>query len=205
MKIRILIICIILITSSLSAKTDVDLIKIHYFIQIKDYLKASTLIHDISLDNKTDQEKAVYFNTKGFIYYKLKNPDQALKNYSLAVKYNPHLYYVYNNIGIIFYQQKNYKKAKTFFLSARKYKDDSAKILVNLALTDFYLRNYDQSFNWVQKALQCDQEYIKKRFDEKKAFNQITQLIKQYPEDKELQKIYQWAKKNKKLLKSYSN
>ncbi len=172
------------------AKNNITMVEIHYLIHIKEFNKAYSLIESIDNNIQSKNEKADYFNTLGFINYNLRHYKLALKNYFLALKFNPMLSHVYNNIGIIYYKKNQFKKAKKYFLKAYHLNNEYPKVLINLALTDFYMRNYNDSFQWFNKAIYCNMDYTKKRFDEKKALSKLNQLINKYPQDKELQKIY---------------
>jgi len=176
--------------------SSMDLAKIDFYIKIKDFQKASEKLKEINISQIPEQKKALFFNKAGFINYKLNKLEKALYYYSLAIKLDPSLAFVYNNIGVIYFACQKYKKAKEFYLEAIQRQAEYPKALINLAIVNFYLKNYKSSYQYFKKALSLNQEYIKKRFNEKKALKKLEEWAHQNPDDKDIQKMLEWARKN---------
>ncbi len=181
----------------MAEENDIYIVKMDFFIKTRDFQKAYEKINQIDIEKIPQNKKALFYNKIGFINYKLNKIEEALKNYFLATKMNPDLHFVYNNIGVIYFSQKELNKARKYYTEAYKRKKNYPKVIINLAVVNFYLKDYKTAYEWLKKALSCDTEYVKKRFDRKKALQKLGEWIEQNPEDKDLQKMLEWAKKNR--------
>ena len=195
-KVMYIIVFLLMANILHSGKNDLHIAKIDFYIKIQDFQKAYEKIDKIDIGKIPQDKKALFYNKVGFINYKLDKMEPALKNYSLAIKINPDLHFVYNNIGVIYYSRKNYNEAKKYYTEAYNKKENYPKVIINLAVANFYLKDYKSSYEWLKKALSCNREYVKKRFDKKRALQKLEEWVKQNPEDKDLQKMLEWAKKN---------
>jgi len=171
------------------------LTKSDFYIDKKEYRRALKELNSIDLKILSDSKKAKIYNRRGFVYYKKKQYNEALKNYFISLKLDTNLYYVYNNIGVVYFALKDFEKAKEYYLEAVNRKSNYIKAFVNLALVNLYLRDYHSSYSWMMKAFKSDREYISKRFSNKKAVEKLKELAKERPDDKELKDILKWAEK----------
>ncbi len=193
----IVIILILLYTGVLSGKNSkINLAKMDFLIKIRDFKKAYKELKQINIKKIPRDKKALFYNKAGFINYKLGETGPALKNYFSAVTLNSNLYFVYNNIGVTYSALKKYNKAKQYYLKAYNKKNKYPKVMVNLAVVNFYLKEYEEAFKWLKKALLCSEDYVKKRFDKKRAIEKLEKWVKQNPDDKDLRKMLKWAREN---------
>lgn len=170
--------------------------KCDFYIHTEDYPSALNSLCRIEPEKLAAKEKALYFNKKGFIYFKLGHYPSALTNYSAARRVDPSLDFVHNNIGIVYFTQNDHARARENYLKALAVNSNNPRVLVNLAVNEFFMRNYTQSFQWYMKALKTDKAYIRERFDKRKGMKKLRELAEKYPEDRELRHILEWAEKN---------
>ncbi len=194
---KIILILLFLYTGLLSGKNnEINLAKMDFLIKTHDFKKAYKELKQIDIKKIPKDKKALFYNKAGFINYKLGKMGPALKNYLSAVTLNSNLYFVYNNIGVTYSALKKYNKAKQYYLKAYNKKNKYPKVMVNLAVVNFYLKKYEEAFKWLKKALFSSEDYVKKRFDKKRAIKKLEEWVGQNPDDKDLQKMLKWARKN---------
>ncbi|MBN1898880.1 MAG: tetratricopeptide repeat protein [Spirochaetes bacterium] len=181
---------------SLYAGTDNDLYitKMDIFLSMDDYKKAHAQMEKIDLTLLSKDQKAGMFNKCGFIYYHLGRFAQARKNYEKALLLNPDLAHVYNNLGVLYFKIGEYEKAKAFYLRALLKKAEYPRVMINLVIVNLYLKKFFESLKWLKKALECNENYVKKRYNREKAMNQLSELIRKNPDDKELETLLEWVK-----------
>jgi len=178
---------------------NLEILKFDYYIEQKDFMKAEKELKNIKFDMVENIKKAVLFNKAGFVYFNLGEYDKALQFYFKSIEINPNNYFVYNNIGVIYFKLKNYKLAKDFYLKAYEIEKNYPKLLVNLAVVNFYLKNFKESYYYFLKAISCNRDYVRERFDKKKAIEILEKMVNDNPDDKELREILKWAKNRDRL------
>jgi tetratricopeptide (TPR) repeat protein len=92
--------------------------------------------------------------------YKLKQPDEAIKSYELALKLNPKLDEAHYNIGLIRYEQKAYAEALASFRSAVEIAPADAEEFYYYGLTLDALKRRDEAVNALREAVRVDQHYV---------------------------------------------
>jgi signal transduction histidine kinase/Flp pilus assembly protein TadD len=122
--------------------------------------------------NYTDELNRAY-NTKGFVYNKLRMSDSALSAYKKAIKYSKEkepidsvlIAYINNNIGLIYLDNDNYISALEHFILCRDYLERLKKYewltspLSNIALIYTKLENYNDALEYYRKALHLAQKH----------------------------------------------
>jgi len=95
----------------------------------------------------------------GNIHLKAGELDQALKEYDVALKRNPHLPRAHLNKGIIFLRKKGYAKAEEEFHQELKINPGEDKAYNNLSAIYRLLGLYDQAIDAATKAIELKSYY----------------------------------------------
>ncbi|MDF1866451.1 MAG: tetratricopeptide repeat protein [Saprospiraceae bacterium] len=94
----------------------------------------------------------------GLTYYYEKNPNEAMKNYELAVKYKPNNATVYSNMGTLFFEQKNYQKAIESYEKAVNIDPRFVDGWRNLGSINAMSQKFPEAINAFRKALEIEPE-----------------------------------------------
>ena len=128
-------------------------------------------------------------NRIGFAYYCQGQFQKAVPFFLKALNFNTNKPYIYNNLGATYIKLKQYDLANISLTKAITKKKAYTKALYNLAVALFYQRQYKQSLKYVLLAVQHNKKYVKMRFNKQRTLREVKRLRKQYPHDKELEKI----------------
>lgn len=103
----------------------------------------------------TALDAEVYTNI-GNIFWKKGKPEEALKNYLLALEVNPNRWEASNNIGVIFLQEKKFEEARQWFLKTTSLAPDQPGPYLNL------IRAYEKE-NRTEKAIALTEQLWDRR------------------------------------------
>jgi len=97
-------------------------------------------------------KKAEEFFEKGKKFTSAENADQAIDNYSKAIKINPKFAKAYNNRGIAYVWKKKYDLAIDDFNKAIKLDPNNGKVYNNRAIVYSYMGETDKARQDIEKA-----------------------------------------------------
>jgi tetratricopeptide (TPR) repeat protein len=97
-------------------------------------------------------KKAEKFFEQGKTFSSVENADQAIDNYSKAIKINPKFVKAYNNRGIAYVLKKNYDLALADFNKAIKLDPKNGKAYHNRAIVYSYQGENDKARQDIEKA-----------------------------------------------------
>ena len=103
-------------------------------------------------------QTASTLNKTGTAYLHLYALDPALRNYTLALKLDPHYSPALNNVGAIYHGRRDFRGAEKVYKTALKYDPHSAVTYCNLGTTYFAERKYKKGAKSYAKALELDPE-----------------------------------------------
>ena len=92
----------------------------------------------------------------GLVYYYEKNPNEALKNYELAIKYKNKNATVYSNMGTLYFEQQNYQKAIESYEQAVKIDPRFVDGWRNLGSINAMTQKFPQAINAFRKGLEIE-------------------------------------------------
>ena len=102
------------------------------------------------------------YHQLGLTYEKLKNLDQAIKNYNIANMFNKdNLNISYNNLGVIFLKSKKLKEALKYFQEALKFNGEISLTYQNIAIIFSELGDTITSKSYMQKAVEAKKSDLK--------------------------------------------
>jgi tetratricopeptide (TPR) repeat protein len=114
---------------------------------------------------KYDTNYQIYYRI-GFAQMKLKNTDEAIKNFTYSIKANPKFDSAYNNLGNVYYRLGRYQEAiKNFDKVLELSRDDATRKIVKFNLTLAYTElastaendnNCKKAIRYLKKALSYD-------------------------------------------------
>ncbi len=105
---------------------------------------------------QAEPRTAITWNKLGVAYHHLFALDEALKNYKLAIKLDPHYAGAYNNLGAVYHGKGQYAQAEKAYKRALKYEPRAAVTYCNLATTYFAESKYKKGAKAYQEALKID-------------------------------------------------
>ena len=120
------------------------------------YMARKMYMDAIDMYRSGPANSAVLANKIGIAFHQMSQIELAKKNYSLAVKLNPHYGEAINNLGTIAYSQRSYRRAISLYKRALKNSPPSASIYSNLGSAYFGRKDYTQATEYYQQALQLD-------------------------------------------------
>ncbi|MEZ4959335.1 MAG: tetratricopeptide repeat protein [Saprospiraceae bacterium] len=88
----------------------------------------------------------------GLCYYRAKNPEKALENYNLALKYRPDFAVVYSNMGIIFFEAGDLPKARELYEKAVSLNPNLVDPLRNLGAVNAMQKNFSEAIKYFKMA-----------------------------------------------------
>lgn len=94
------------------------------------------------------------YSQLGLCYYREKNYEKAMENYTLALKYKPNFPLVYSNMGIIFFEKGDLAKAKEVYEKAVQYDPRMVDALRNLGVVNAVQKNFPDAIKWFSQALE---------------------------------------------------
>ena len=106
-----------------------------------------------------DPKFALAYNSRGFVYYNLKENEKALADYDRAIALDPKLAPAYNNRGLAYYNLKENQKALTDYDSAIALDPKLAPAYNNRGLVYRDLKQYDKSLADYNEALTFDPKF----------------------------------------------
>jgi len=111
-------------------------------------------------------KKAEEFFEKGKKFTSAENADQAIKNYSQAIKINPKFVKAYNNRGIAHVWKKEYDLAIADFNKAIELDPKNGKVYHNRAIVYSYQGETDKALKDIKKAqslgIEVNPDFLKK-------------------------------------------
>jgi tetratricopeptide (TPR) repeat protein len=105
---------------------------------------------------QAEPRTAITWNKLGVAYHHLFALDEALKNYKLAIKLDPHYAGAYNNLGAAYHGKGQYAQAEKAYKRALKYEPHASVTYCNLATTYFAESKYKKGAKAYREALQLD-------------------------------------------------
>lgn len=103
---------------------------------------------------------AVTWNKVGVAYHHLFALDEALKDYKMAVKLDPHYAGAYNNMGAVYHGKREFSLAVKAYKRSLKYQPAAAVTYCNLATTYFAESKYKKGSKAYQQALKLDPDVL---------------------------------------------
>lgn len=103
---------------------------------------------------------AVTWNKLGVAYHHLFALDEALKDYKMAVKLDPHYAGAYNNMGAVYHGKREFSLAVKAYKRSLKYQPRAAVTYCNLATTYFAESKYKKGAEAYQEALKLDPDVL---------------------------------------------
>jgi len=117
-------------------------------------------------DKDKNKDKAENFFNIGKQFSLVENGDQAIHNYSEAIKINPKMVKAYNNRGVAYIWKKQYNLAIADFDTAIKLDPKNGHAYNNRAVAHFYNGETDKARQDVQKAqslgISVNSDFLKK-------------------------------------------
>jgi Flp pilus assembly protein TadD len=98
--------------------------------------------------------QAEAYNNRGLAFYNLKLYQQAIEDFSQALRLNPHYAEALNNRGNAYYAMDQYEKAEADFNQSLQLKPKYSKAHLNRGLVYFQMQKMDQSCEDFSRA--CD-------------------------------------------------
>jgi len=105
-----------------------------------------------------DRKSAAIANKIGIAYHQLLDLRNAMKQYKLATKLDPHFSEAFNNLGTIYYSQRSYRRAIHYYRSALRLAPNSATVYSNLGSAYFSQHHIPEAIEAYSKALDIDPE-----------------------------------------------
>jgi serine/threonine protein kinase len=102
---------------------------------------------------------ALDLSNRGVTFYRLEQPDRAMKELSRAIEMNPALASARYNRGLVYYSLKNYEAALTDFNDAIEYDTDDAISYYNRGLVYSGLQRYDEAFADYNRSIELDNNH----------------------------------------------
>jgi hypothetical protein len=99
-------------------------------------------------------KQAEAYNNRGLAFYNLKRYQQAIEDFSQALRIKPQYAEALNNRGNAYYEMDQYEKAEADFNQSLQLKPNYAKAHLNRGLVYFQMQKMDQSCEDFRKA--CD-------------------------------------------------
>ena len=96
------------------------------------------------------------FEQLGLAYYRMKNPDEALKNYEKALQLNSGKAVTYSNLGIIFFEKGDFTKAFELYQKAVQLDTNFADGYFNLGSMYGMQGKYEQAVENFQKTIRLN-------------------------------------------------
>jgi tetratricopeptide (TPR) repeat protein len=91
----------------------------------------------------TDDELGEWFNNMGMAHFRLKNEEEALKNFRKAVTYRPDETLFWGNLGGAYGAVGDYANSIFSLKKGLEMAPDSVELRKNLALTYLKMKNYE--------------------------------------------------------------
>ncbi len=88
----------------------------------------------------------------GLVYYRAKNPEKAIENYNLALKYRPDFAVVYSNMGIIYFEAGDINKAKELYEKSVSLNPKLVDPLRNLGAVNAMQKNFSEAIRYFKMA-----------------------------------------------------
>jgi len=99
----------------------------------------------------TDDERGEWFNNKGMAHFRLKNQEEALKNFRKAVTYRPDQATFWGNLGGAYGAVGDYTNSISSLKKGLEMAPDSVELRKNLALTYMKMKNYESAIETLEK------------------------------------------------------
>jgi protein O-mannosyl-transferase len=90
----------------------------------------------------------------GLAWYRMKDPDRALKYYNEAIKMNPYNAVTYSNMGMLFFEKKDYAKSIEIYQKAIALDSNFDDAYLNLGSVYGNLQQFDLAIKNFKKGLQ---------------------------------------------------
>ncbi len=103
---------------------------------------------------------AVTWNKIGVAYHHLFALDEAMKDYKMAVKLDPHYAGAYNNLGAVYHGKREFALAVKAYKRSLKYQPHAAVTYCNLATTYFAESKYKKGAEAYQEALKLNPDVL---------------------------------------------
>jgi tetratricopeptide (TPR) repeat protein len=100
----------------------------------------------------TDDELGEWFNNMGMAHFRLKNEEEALKNFRKAVTYRPDETLFWMNLGGAYGAVGDYKNSVSSLKKGLEMAPDSVELRKNLALTYMKMKNYEGAIETLEKV-----------------------------------------------------
>mmetsp|Transcript_3737 Transcript_3737/g.4048 ORF Transcript_3737/g.4048 Transcript_3737/m.4048 type:complete len:563 (-) Transcript_3737:206-1894(-) len=107
-----------------------------------------------------DIEKAQEFKGKGNKAFQEKNYQEAIDNFTEAIKYNPHDHVFYSNRSACFASLEKYQEALTDATKCVELNPGWAKGYTRKGLAEYYMGSYDEAIATYNKGLELDPENV---------------------------------------------
>jgi len=91
-----------------------------------------------------NQNKSIYYNNKGVIYYEEDNYDKAIKYLNKAIGLSPKNDAYYNNRGLVYNKLKDYKKAYEDFNNSIKLNHKNTSAYKSMELACYKLKEQNE-------------------------------------------------------------
>ncbi|MDE2229823.1 MAG: tetratricopeptide repeat protein [Alphaproteobacteria bacterium] len=91
------------------------------------------------------QDRATAYNARGSAYYRNKQYDRALADYSAAIKLSPQCGTCYNNRGMARNEKSDYDGAIADFTAALKYEPKSWEVYLNRGIAWYHKNDNDRA------------------------------------------------------------
>ncbi|NCB08433.1 MAG: tetratricopeptide repeat protein, partial [Bacteroidia bacterium] len=121
--------------------------------QVKVWENSKTLWTDVL---SKQPKLALAYNNLGLYYRQAGNPGEAIKNYNLAIQYDPSKSYVYNNRGKVYFERGDFDQALDDCNKCLEIKPDHVNALSNRGAIYGIKKNYGQALADLTRALELD-------------------------------------------------
>jgi tetratricopeptide (TPR) repeat protein len=129
---------------------------------------ALSLLRQAKSLTMTRDERGDWFNNMGMAQFKLRNGEEALKNFKKAVLYRPEEPLFWGNLGGAYSSMADYENSVSSLKKGLEIAPDSIELLKNLAIIYMKMGKYEDAVKVLEKMSAAD-----RRDDE-----QITRLLK---------------------------
>lgn len=121
--------------------------------QVKVWENSKTLWTDVL---SKQPKLALAYNNLGLYYRQAGNPDEAIKNYNLAIRYDPSKGYFYNNRGKVYFERGEFEQALEDCNKCLEITPDHVNALSNRGAIYGMKKNYEQALADLTRALELD-------------------------------------------------
>ena len=123
--------------------------------------KYNEAIVSLNRSVELNNNNASTFDELGFAYYKIENPDGAIKNYNKSIELKPNSNVPYLGLGDVYKDiRKNTDEALKYYLKAVEYKTESKKTQYCIGWCYNDKSRYNDAIPYLKKAISIDKQYI---------------------------------------------